>query len=131
MDVIRKVYFILILVALVSFMGGLASAEEKVAEEIATIEKVAEEAAEAAEKVAEEAAEEAETVAEEANVKVSINTATAEELSALEGIGEMKAASIIEFRDNHGNFTKIEDLKNVKGIGDKIFEKIKDQITVE
>ncbi len=117
MDVIRKVYFILILVALVSFMGGLATAEEKVAEEIATIEKVAEETAEAAE--------------EEANAEVNINTATAEELSTLEGIGEMKAASIIEFRDNHGNFTKIEDLKNVKGIGDKIFEKIKDQLTVE
>ena len=93
MDVIRKVYFILILVALISFMGGLASAEE--------------------------------------NAKVNINTATAEELSTLEGIGEMKAASIIEFRGNHGNFTKIEDLKNVKGIGDKIFEKIKDQLTVE
>jgi competence protein ComEA len=93
MDVIRKVYFILILVALVSFMGGLASAEE--------------------------------------NAKVNINTATAEELSTLEGIGEMKAESIIEFRDNHGHFTKIEDLKNVKGIGDKIFEKIKDQVTVE
>ena len=93
MDVIRKVYFILILVALISFMGGLASAEE--------------------------------------NAKVNINTATAEELSTLEGIGEMKAESIIEFRGNHGHFTKIEDLKNVKGIGDKIFEKIKDQITVE
>lgn len=93
MDVIRKVCFILILVALVSFMGGLASAEE--------------------------------------NAKVNINTATAEELSTLEGIGEMKAESIIEFRDNHGHFTKIEDLKNVKGIGDKIFEKIKDQVTVE
>jgi competence protein ComEA len=93
MDVIRKVCFILILVALVSFMGGLASAEE--------------------------------------NAKVNINTATAEELSTLEGIGEMKAESIIEFRGNHGHFTKIEDLKNVKGIGDKIFEKIKDQITVE
>ncbi len=93
MDIIRKVCFILILVALVSFMGGLASAEE--------------------------------------NAKVNINTATAEELSTLEGIGEMKAKSIIEFRGNHGHFTKIEDLKNVKGIGDKIFEKIKDQITVE
>ncbi len=121
MDVIRKVYFILILVALISFMGGLASAEEKVAEEIA----------ETTETVAEEAAEEAETVAEEANVKVNINTATAEELSTLEGIGEKKAESIIEYRDNHGHFTKVEDLKNVKGIGDKIFEKIKDQITVE
>ncbi len=110
MDVIRKVYFILVLVALISFMGGLASAEEKVAEEIA---------------------ETTETVAEEANVKVNINTATAEELSTLEGIGEMKAESIIEYRNNHGHFTKVEDLKNVKGIGDKIFEKIKDQITVE
>ncbi len=43
----------------------------------------------------------------------------------------MKAESIIEYRGNHGHFTKVEDLKNVKGIGDKIFEKIKDQITVE
>jgi len=60
---------------------------------------------------------------------VNINTATKEELLELEGIGNSKADKIIEYR-NATPFNKIDDLKNVSGIGDSIFEKIKENITV-
>ena len=93
MDVIRKVSIILIFVALVSFIGGFADAED--------------------------------------NAKININTASVEQLTTLQGIGEKKAESIIEYREKFGSFATIEDLKGVKGVGDKIFSKIKDQIMTE
>ncbi len=62
---------------------------------------------------------------------MNINTATIKELSSLEGIGKKKAQSIIKYRQKNNSFMKIEDLKSVKGIGNKIFRKIKDQIAVE
>lgn len=64
------------------------------------------------------------------NSKVSINTATKEELMTLSGIGESKAEKIITYRNDNGNFNSIEDLKKVSGIGNSIFEKIKDKITL-
>lgn len=64
------------------------------------------------------------------NQKVSINTASIEQLQTLSGIGESKANAIIKYREEHGNFTKIEDIMNVTGIGEKVFEQIKDSITV-
>ena len=66
----------------------------------------------------------------EANKLISINTASKEELMTLPGIGEAKALSIIEYRKTN-KFEKIEDIKNVSGIGDALFEKIKDLITTE
>jgi len=66
-----------------------------------------------------------------AEKKININTATAEELMTLKGIGEKKADAIIEYREAHGLFESVDDLKNVKGIGDKIFESIKSEITIE
>ena len=60
---------------------------------------------------------------------ININTATKEELMTLSGIGESKATAIIEYRNNT-KFNSIEDIKNVSGIGDSAFEKIKDYITV-
>ena len=62
--------------------------------------------------------------------KVNINTATSSELQTLNGIGEAKAKAIIEYREKNGNFEKIEDIKNVSGIGDSVYDKIKDNITV-
>ena len=62
--------------------------------------------------------------------KININTATKEQLTTLNGIGEAFAQRIIDYR-NEKKFEKIEDIKNVKGIGDKTFEKIKDKITVK
>lgn len=63
--------------------------------------------------------------------KININTADEETLSEnLTGIGPAIAERIISYRNHYGGFQTIEELKNVKGIGDKIFEKIKDNITV-
>ncbi len=65
------------------------------------------------------------------NGLVNINTATAEELITLPGIGEARARDIISYRTNIGPFEKIEDIKNVSGIGDKMFTKLMGLITVE
>lgn len=60
---------------------------------------------------------------------VNINTATKEELLTVKGIGESKANNIIKYREEHGNFQTIEDIKNVEGIGDTLYESIKIYIT--
>ena len=62
--------------------------------------------------------------------KISINTATKEELMTLTGIGEAKAKDIISYREKNGPFKTIEDIKKVSGIGDSLFAKIKENITV-
>ena len=62
--------------------------------------------------------------------KVDINTASSEELSNLKGVGLIKADAIVKYREEHGNFSTIEDLKNVAGIGDVTFDGLKDNITV-
>lgn len=67
---------------------------------------------------------------EPSNKKININSANITELQTLEGIGQAKAKAIIEYRESNGNFQKIEDIKNVSGIGDSAFEKIKDKITI-
>jgi competence protein ComEA len=64
------------------------------------------------------------------NSIININTATLEELMTLTGIGEAKAKSIIEYRENNGPFSKIEDIINVKGISETIFNNIKENITI-
>lgn len=63
--------------------------------------------------------------------KVNINTAGAEELMTIEKIGEKTAEKIIEYREKVGKFSKPEDIKNVKGIGDATYEKIKNIIVTE
>lgn len=60
--------------------------------------------------------------------KVSINYGSLKELMTLSGIGESKARAIIEYRDKNGLFGSIDDIKNVKGIGNGLFEKIRDYI---
>ena len=64
------------------------------------------------------------------NSLVNINTATTKELSSITGIGVSKASNIVKYREENGNFSSIEDIKNVSGIGDSLFEKIKKYITV-
>jgi competence protein ComEA len=61
---------------------------------------------------------------------ININTATLEELNSLPGIGPVLAQSIIDYRDENGDFLSIEEIMNVSGIGESTFEAIQDLITV-
>lgn len=61
---------------------------------------------------------------------LNLNTCTAEELMTISGIGEKKANDIIEYRDYLGGYTSVEQLKNIKGIGDGIYEKLAPYLTV-
>jgi competence protein ComEA len=61
---------------------------------------------------------------------ININTAGINELMTLSGVGEAKAKAIIEYREKNGSFKSIEDIKNVSGIGEAAYQKIKDYITV-
>lgn len=63
------------------------------------------------------------------DTKININIASKDELASLHGIGELKADAIIEYRNTHGNFAKIEDIQKVHGIGKKTFEQMKDLLT--
>ncbi len=62
--------------------------------------------------------------------KVNINTATASELETLPRVGPKVAQRIIDFRTKNGNFKKVEEIMKVQGIGEKVFDDIKDLITV-
>lgn len=61
---------------------------------------------------------------------VNINTADAAVLEKVVGLGPAKAKAIVSYREKHGNFKSIDDLSNVQGIGPKLFEKVKAQITL-
>ena len=62
--------------------------------------------------------------------KVSINNASTEELMTLPGIGESKAKDIIDYRTKNGPFKKLEDLKNIPGIGENVYNNLKENITL-
>ncbi len=63
--------------------------------------------------------------------RININTATEYELDQLPGIGATYARRIVEYRQIHGRFRRIDEIKNVRGIGDKRFEDIRNQITAD
>jgi len=62
--------------------------------------------------------------------KIDINIASSKELESIKGVGKVIAGRIVEYRDSHGAFSSTEDIKNVKGVGQSLFDKIKDSITV-
>jgi competence protein ComEA len=61
---------------------------------------------------------------------VNLNTATKEELDTVKGIGPVKAQAIIDYRNQHGPFKSVDDLKNVKGFGDKTVAKMRSELSV-
>jgi competence protein ComEA len=63
--------------------------------------------------------------------RININTASAPELETLSGIGPVLAQRIVDYREANGPFSKPEDVKQVKGIGDSIFQRIQDSIATE
>jgi competence protein ComEA len=63
--------------------------------------------------------------------KININKADETQLQEIPGIGPAKASAIIEYRELNGSFKTIDDIKNITGIGDKTFEKLKDSISVK
>lgn len=64
------------------------------------------------------------------DIKININTATESQLDTLPGVGPSTAMKIIEYRNTNGKFKKIEDIKEVKGIGDAKYEELKNYITI-
>ena len=70
------------------------------------------------------------TITEQEAVRVSLNTGTLEQLDSLPGIGPSTAQRIIDYRNANGLFQNIEDVMNVKGIGEAKFEKMKEMITL-
>ena len=65
-----------------------------------------------------------------ASAVVNLNTATKDELVALSGIGPSKAQAILDYRAQHGGFKSVEELKDVKGIGARRYERLKADVTV-
>lgn len=61
---------------------------------------------------------------------LNLNTCSAEELMTIDGIGEVKASYILDYRDYLGGYTSVEQIKNIKGIGDSTYEKISPYLTV-
>ena len=62
--------------------------------------------------------------------KINLNTATAEQLQTLPGVGPSIAKRILDHRAKNGKFNKVEEILNVKGIGEKKFQKMKDRLVV-
>lgn len=67
---------------------------------------------------------------EEITLLLNINTATAQQLQALPGIGAVRAQAIVDYRTEHGPFRYVEQLREVSGIGEGTLEKILDYVTV-
>ncbi|MFH5778310.1 helix-hairpin-helix domain-containing protein [Heyndrickxia oleronia] len=74
--------------------------------------------------------DEAESTTNNSEGKVNINSANKDQLQTIPGIGPSKADAIIEYREQKGEFKKIEEIKNVTGIGEKTYEKLKDSISI-
>jgi len=70
------------------------------------------------------------TATGQSSSKININTADYDELQAIIGVGPVIAQRIIDYRETNGPFRVIEDIKEVKGIGNKTFDKMRDQITI-
>lgn len=85
---------------------------------------------EASQSVSAEVSNAENSMTEEFIYPINLNTATADELTMVKGIGDAKANSIIAYREEHGAFNSVEELKEVDGIGDTLYEQIAGSFTV-
>ena len=116
----------------VSGMAMAAAAEQAVkgaagAAAGATTESAKDTAKDTAKGAAPKAATKAMAPAQKAN----INTAKAKDLAKVPGVGAKTASAIVSYREKHGPFKSLEELKQIKGIGEKKYDKLKDKLTVE
>lgn len=123
-----KLSFLLVCLFLCTACGRQKAVFEAGAER-ASISVIEEETDDLADAEQEEIPDSADKIPQ--NKMVNINTADAAELMTLPGIGKVRAAAIIEHREKYGEFMKIEDIMNVKGIKTGIFSKINSQICVK
>jgi competence protein ComEA len=77
------------------------------------------------------AANASEDVSSDSDGTINLNTATAEQLMTLPGIGQSKADSILSYRETHGSFSSVEEIMNVDGIKEGVYNRIKDNIRVK
>lgn len=70
------------------------------------------------------------SAAEFVNYPININTATVQELCTVDGIGEKRAEAIVQYRQQIGGYTSVEQIKNIQGIGDAIYAKVSPYLTV-
>lgn len=105
--------------------------EDRVAGDISVEHNIQEPLPAKEDQVATQSLEAEPTQPESKNQKVNINTADKTELQKLSGIGPTKSGDIIAYRDEFGGFKVIEEINEVKGIGDATYAKIKDFITVD
>lgn len=127
-----RLMFVLALVAVfsISLAGmAMAAAAEQAAKGAAGAAKGA--ATESAKDTAKQTTQKASKSAWPSGKKVNINTAKADELATLPGVGTRTAAEIVTYREKNGLFKNPEDLKKVKGIGEKKYGILKDKITIE
>lgn len=113
---------------------AVSSLNENVISETSQIAEISESITQSNSYNNEEYSQSASTVAIETDASViyplNLNTCTADELMTISGIGEVKASAIIEYREYLGGYTSVEQIKNIKGIGDKVYEKISPYLTV-
>jgi len=64
-------------------------------------------------------------------IKININSSDSSGLMKIKGVGKTLADRIVEYRSVHGNFVTLEDLKKVKGVGQKLYGKIKDEVSID
>ena len=82
------------------------------------------------EEAADQTLNQAEVIEDGSKIYVDLNRASVEELMTLSGIGQSRAEAIVRYREEHGAFQKIEDLMEVEGIKEGVFQKVKDQIKI-
>lgn len=123
---------------LIEIAGGLTSEadEEKIYfsriledEQCIKIYKIGEEVLDS--EIEAEGQQEKGTATVDSNGKININKATVDELMTIPGIGQVKAQSIVDYRNENGKFNSIDELTNITGIGVKTLEKLRDKVDIK
>lgn len=120
----KKIIYIVIFIVLIALLG--ISLDDRSAPSFTLSRSTDYQSVPAATPVAE-----ADTVSDSISGKINLNTATAEELMTIKGIGETLSQRIIDYRDTHGKFNTVEELTKVNGIGEKRLAAMREFVYVD